>query len=759
MVDAAWFNPLSSAQWHRVAGLRPRLPSNIRMTRQWVRGQRWHVLQDPHSGQSCRLNAAAYAVAARLDGQADLQTLWQQLDSHPTLIDGSEPPSQDEVLGIVQQLQRHRLLHFDEAPDFGALATPVDADTAPQANASAGSAPTETPSQRRNSLMAWRVPLLDPQAWLVRGTPLAEALFSGTGLLLWTALMVALLAGLVLHGDALQAHALTWMHTPRYLLLATLSYPAIKACHEAAHALAVRRWGGAVHEAGLTLMLLMPVPYVDASAAHGFARSWQRAMVSAAGIMAELALAAIGLWCWRLSDTGLVHDLGFIVWFVGGVSTVLFNANPLQRLDGYHLLTDALQLPNLGTRSRRWWQAALERWLRGTPAEQATTAMPDTAAHAPGERPWLIAYAPLSWAYQLALWAGLSWWLGGVAAWLGWLMAGVTIWLSLVMPTWRTLRMAWQALLWTSSTGADGPPRARVIGRMLCLLGLPVLLCLPWPDRTVVQGVVWAPDEALVRPEADGLVSAVHQPDGAQVQAGDLLVSLHNPRLLAERARIAAQLAQAEQGEFSLIGLDSAKAGQASDQVQRWQAQLAHVDEQLSALAVRAHRAGRLVLPQAPDLPGRYVHRGELLGHVLGQEAPTVRVAVAETEVTALRDAARSVSVRLHAQGAQAWPAAMLRDSIGATRALPSAALSQDMGGEILTAPQDEHHLQTLRPVVLMDVQLQRPAHQAVDTDGRMNGRLGQRAWVRFDLGWSPLPWQAWRWVHRRALSDFNPAR
>lgn len=748
MTDTACFNPLSSTQWHRVASLRPRLSAHIRTTRQWVRGQRWHVLQDPHTGQSCRLNAAAYEVAARLDGQTDLQTLWQRLDSRPALADGSEPPSQDEVLGIVQQLQRHRLLSFEQAPDFGALATPVDSGT------TQGHAPADqtdmagTPGHRRNSLLAWRVPLMDPQAWLMRCTPWAHALFSRRGLMLWTVLMGTLLVGLILHGRALQDHALHWMHTPRYLLLAALAYPFIKAWHEAAHALAVHRWGGAVHEAGVTLMMLMPVPYVDASAAHGFARAWQRAIVSAAGIMAELALAAIGLWCWRWTESGLLHDLGFIVWLVGGVSTVLFNANPLQRLDGYHLLTDALYLPNLGVRSRQWWQRNLAQWLRGASTAQPSASTPDVAPPARGERPWLIAYAPLSWAYQLALWSGLSWWLGGIAAWMGWAMAAVTVWMALLMPLWRTLCLAWQALLWSGSR------RSRTGLRVACLLGLPMLLCLPWPDRTVVQGVVWAPDEALVRPQADGFVTAVHQADGATVQVGELLVSLHNPRLLAERARIAAQLAQAEQGEFAHMGLDSAKAGQAGDQVQRWTAQLARVDEQLADLSVRAHRDGRLVLPQAQDLPGRYLRRGVLLGHVLGQEAPTVRVAVAETDVAALRETARAVSVRLPAAGSPAVSATLQRDSIGATRQLPSPALSQDMGGEIATAPQDEHHLQTLRPVVLMDVQLQ----PTTTTANTTHGRLGERAWVRFDMGWSPLPWQVWRWVHRRALSDFNPA-
>ncbi len=72
-----WSSPLSSAQWHRMAHIRPRLAEHVRITRQWLRGQRWHVLQDARSGQSCRLNAAAYDIAARLDGRCTLQSLWR----------------------------------------------------------------------------------------------------------------------------------------------------------------------------------------------------------------------------------------------------------------------------------------------------------------------------------------------------------------------------------------------------------------------------------------------------------------------------------------------------------------------------------------------------------------------------------------------------------------------------------------------------------------------------------------------------------
>lgn len=745
--DAALFNPLSSPHWHRVAHLRPQLARHVRIVRQWVRGQRWYVLQNAQSGQSCRLNASAYEVAARLDGQRDLHGVWALLDArvHQAVHDPAhiEPPTQDEVLQIVTQLQQHRMLNFDATADFGTAPGPGHIDAAIDADGSPTAPQQDT---RRNTLLAWRIPLINPQPWLERSGHLAERLFSRTGLWLWCLLMLAMAGTLIVQAEALQAHAVQWMATPRYLLLATLCYPLIKAWHEAAHALAVHRWGGQVREAGLTLMMLMPVPYVDASAAHGFSQARHRVVVSAAGIMAELSLAALGLWCWVASEPGWLRDLGFVLWFAGGLSTLLFNANPLQRLDGYHMLTDACQLPNLAPRSQQWWQGKLRQWLRAEPMQSGQD--PHAISPAAGEGPWLWLYAPLSWLYQLMVWFGMSWWLGSVAPQLAWAGMAATVWMSLCRPAWHAAREIWQSWLWVAEH--EHGRRLRVARRALVLLSLPLLMLLPWPDRVMVQGLVWPPEEALVRPSVDGFVQAVHLADGAQVHAGDLILTLRNPKLEAQRAQVQARLAQAEQGSFGFSGADIARAGQAGDEVVRWQAELARLDEQLAALTVRARHDGRLVLPHAADFDGHYVHRGDVLGHVLDDRPPTIRVAVAETEVARLQAAPREVTVKLSSPDAPAMVAHRLRDSIAATRQLPSAALSQDMGGQVLTDPKDEQHLRALHPVVLMDVQLPQAP------EGEPIARIGERAWVRVDQGWTPPVLQAWRWVSRQALADFS---
>jgi putative peptide zinc metalloprotease protein len=169
---------------------------------------------------------------------------------------------------------------------------------------------------------------------------------------------------------------------------------------------------------------------------------------------------------------------------------------------------------------------------------------------------------------------------------------------------------------------------------------------------------------------------------------------------------------------------------------------------------VRAHTSGRLALPGAADLPGQYVSQGSLLGHVLTGEAPAVRVALPEAQAHDLRAAHPSVSVRLAASPTRALPGELLRDSVAALRQLPSAALSRRHGGDVATDPADGQDLTPLQPVVMLEVRLLPATAEGL---GEPAPRLGERAWVRLDDGFSPLAWQGLRWVQRQVLQRFNP--
>ena len=717
---------LYSPRWHRVAGLKPRLAPQVRLRRQRLRGDVWYVLADPAGGRSVRLNAPAYAIAGRLDGRRTVQQVWEASFARP-----GEPPGQDELIDLLAQLREAALVEFDRAADYALLLPHLDSVARPRG--------------RGGNLLAWRLPLADPSRWLDRLRPL-QRLFSPAALVAW-GVAVALLAVLALqHAPLLWAHGRQWLATPRYALLAAVLWLPLKLVHELAHGVAVRRWGGQVREAGVTLMLLMPVPYVDASAASGFVRRRQRMAVGAAGMMAELALAAAALPLWLWLDDGLARDAAFVTLFIAGVSTLLFNANPLQRLDGYYLFTDALGLPNLGPRSRAWWlDRLLARLLRVPGAE----AMPV----ARGETPWLAAYAPLAWLYGLGVAALAAAWLGQISLPLGLACGALLGWQMLLAPALRLLAQLRRAALAQQVT-ARRWRRLAFGGAALFALAL----ALPLPQRALVQGVVWPPDQAQLRADEEGFVDAVHAAAGDLVEPGRIVVQLANPKLQASLVRQAAHVAALETGLFQAMpGGDGgapageARAGDAQAELAAAQAELGRLEERSAALAVRAHAAGRLALPGAADLPGRFVRRGSLLGQVLTGEPPTVRVAVPESEASDLRRVQGAVSVRLAGSPAAARQATLLSDGGGAVLQLPSAALSARHGGSVQTDPRDADDLKPLQPVVLLDVRL------GLRPDSHDGERVGERAWVRFDTGSAPPLLQLAQAAQRQVLRRFNP--
>ena len=137
------------------------------------------------------------------------------------------------------------------------------------------------------------------------------------------------------------------MLSAQNLLLLWLVFPVIKLLHELGHAYAAKAGGGEVHEMGMMLLVFMPVPYVDATAAGGFRSKWRRALVGAAGMLVELFIASLCMFVWVLVEPGVMRAVAFNVMLIAGVSTVVFNGNPLLRFDGYYILSDLIEIPNL----------------------------------------------------------------------------------------------------------------------------------------------------------------------------------------------------------------------------------------------------------------------------------------------------------------------------------------------------------------------------------------------------------------------------
>lgn len=709
---------LFSPQWYRIAGQHPRLRAEVRVQRQCYRDQVWYLLKSSTSGRQYRANENAYQFIGRCDGIHSVQQVWDALLE----LLGDDAPTQDEVLRMLAQLDEHSLLSYEAAQDVSSLMRQSD----------------QRQQQRRRGLVnpfAFRIPLGDPTRLLQRLDGLSRAVCHPVALWIWAACIAVAGCAAASNWHALSTHAASYMGTPHYLFLAWAGFPFIKALHELGHALAVRRWGGEVHEVGISLFVLTPAPYVDASASAGFRARYQRVAVGAIGVMVELMLAALALGIWLNVQPGLVRDLAFVTMFIASVSTVLFNGNPLLTFDAYYVLCDALDLPNLASRSRNYWSGIMQRLGLGNdsmaPAELAK-----------GEGKWLLLYAPLSAAYRIFISGVIVLWLGSLSMALG-VAAALFVFVTLLLKP--GLAVARQMLAAAPTGARRWRARAALTTAAVGLLAL--LFVIPLPFTTSAQGVISLPEHARVRPETDGFVSKVVARDGERVETGQLLLVLDDPALLATRDKLKSQLEQFEADGFNALLRDPLRASNSEQQVKRVQGELRRAEERISQLEVRAQTTGTLVMARQQDMRGAYARKGSTLGYVLDRGEIGVRAAVAEHDAALVRDRTRSVEVRMAGAAGASVAAQLVRDIPAATHQLPSAALGDRGGGAYVTDPADKDALRTIDPVVLIDLEL--PTH--------VLQRVGGRAWVRFDHGAAPLASQWYRRLRQLFLQHFNP--
>lgn len=708
-----------SASWYRVAGLRPELRAHARIHRQRFRGQAWYVLHDSASGKLHRFSPAAYRVVQLMDGQRTIDAIWSQVAAES----GAEAPTQDDVIRLLAQLHAGDLLQANLPPDVEELAE-------------------RGRKQKRQKLLqsfinplSIRIPLWDPDNFLNRTWPLLRGLFGPLGLLLW---LLAVLPALVLagvHWHELTANLSDQVLATHNLLLLWLVYPLIKALHELGHAYAVKSGDGEVHEMGIMLLVLAPIPYVDATAAGAFRSKYRRALVGAAGILVELFLAALAMAAWVLVEPGLVRSIAFNVLFVAGASTLLFNGNPLLRYDGYYVLADLIEIPNLGNRANQYWQWLAKRHLFGLKHIERPVATP-------GERRWFVFYGAASFLYRTFVMIVITLFI-----------ASEFFFIGVVLAIWGAITMFVLPLAKGLSYVLSSPELQRVRTRArLVVFGslaafLLFILWVPMPLRTHAEGVVWVPENAEVRAAADGFVERLLVRPDAVVSAGDLLLSTADPTLGA-----AVELGRARVRQFtvqyaSLMFEERAQAAAVREDLARERVALERAEEKLDSLLVIAAVPGVLKLARAQDLPERYVNKGELLGYILSGPPRLVRVVVTQDDIALVRERRAEVQVKIADRLEQTWPAEVIREVPGGHDQLPSKALSLAGGGPHGTDPRDPEGLKSLQRVFQFDLEL--PA--AV---GPLE--VGTRVFVRFHHHAEPLAAQWGRRLRQLFLARFN---
>ena len=703
---------LLSDHWYAVRHLKPQLRGGIQALHRKLRGRQWVLLSDPVSQRFHRVTPRVWQVLSLFDGQRTLDDIW---DAACVLIECADAPhplepgiavTQTELVQLVSTLHANDLLRSQVSPDVSEVFE------------------RHQRQERMRVKQAWlnpmslRLPLLHPDAWFDKHAALARLLFTWPMLIVWLVLVTP--AGFLAwhHWAELTENLSDRVLSASNLALLWFIYPIVKSIHEWAHGMAVKAWGGTVREVGIMFIFFSPVPYVDASASYRFSSKWARATVAAAGILAELVLGALAMYVWVLAQPGLVTALAFNVVLIAGVSTLLINGNPLMRYDGYFIACDVLELPNLAQRAAQYRTYLVDRYVLGSEEAQPPVG-------ADPERWILLFYAVAAPLYQLSVAIGVMWFVAGQYLLVGAIMAMVAVWSTLVLPIWR----GWKHLAESAPlTKRRDVAMRRAVAMLVLVLGF--LLLVPMPFHAVHQAVVWLPDEAIVRAEGAGHISQVWRQRDELAMPGQTLLALDSPALLADLGKAAGAVAHTTAELRQAEMASPARAQALHNELVARDAALDEAARKVSALDVTVRTKGHWMPAQPVELQGRYVKRGEVLGYLIDGPSRLVRVAITQEDMNIIRTHLAGVEVRLANDMGRVLRATVKRQVSGGKFDLVSPALGTSGGGEIGVDPAQGKGTRSLQRVFDMEIALLQPSSVAA---------FGDRAYVRFDLGATPL--------------------
>lgn len=721
---ALQLRPTFSESWYRVKDLKAKLRASAQISRQFYRGERWYVVRDPAGNQYHRLSDPAYRFVGLLDGTRTVSEAWDlaggQLDD--------DAPTQPEVIQILSHLYSANLIDADVTPDATVLLRRHKQLTKRKLQG------------RLMNVLFPRIPLWDPDQFLQRWMPLVRLMFSKFGALVWMAVVGTAIAMLIPYWDKgghslkhAAAHAVDLRYNTINIFFIWLVFCFVKLIHELGHAFACRRFGGECHELGIMFLVFVPTPYVDASSAWSFANKWHRIFVGAAGMIVELFFASLMAFVWMSSGdpNSMQAQLAFNAMLVASVTTILFNANPLLRYDGYYILSDFLEIPNLRQKSTEYSMGLLKRHVFRVKMSQP---LPP-----PLQRFWLLVYAIASSIYRVFVGVLIILMVAFQIPVLGMLMAvgGVATWL--LVPVFKTFKyLALDPELHRKRVGAVAFTLA------VAAIGVGVIGFLPLPLNIDQVGVADAATRDAIYPQWPGFISEIRAKDGDMLKKGDIIVVTtdRDVELKLQEAKADAHYYERKLAADLVMAPDQVDSDR--DLVAAMQEIVSKLQKQHDELTIRSPIDGRLVAPELKDMMGAHLATTNKVGVVQDDRQLTLKVLLEQNNsqlvIRRMNNPKTASSFKTEIRLASDLDNIMVG---GRPNAYPSTAKLRlpavtNAGGEATQAdPKDPE--KTLNEEFEVDVPVANPPDKQYVT--------GQKAYVRFKLGKEPVMWRWYREV------------
>ena len=668
------------------------------------------MLENPFTNQFFRIRPAAYEFVARLRPDRTIEEVWKEcLDRFP-----DEAPGQESVIQLLAQLYHSGLLQYHLAEDTAQLFQRYEKTRQREIRS------------RFLNIMFMRFPLLDPDQFLVRTLPAIGKLISPLGAIVWLGTVFAAVKVVMDNFPALIEQSQSLL-APGNLILLYAGMVIVKTCHEYGHAYFCRHFGGEVHVLGVMLLIFTPIPYMDATSSWGFRSRWKRGLVGGAGMIVELFIAALATFVWVNTGQGTVHSLAYNMMFVASVSTLIFNLNPLLRFDGYYILSDLLDIPNLHQRATQQMKHGIERYAFGIKRSESP-------AQTKPEASFLATFGIASGIYRVFVFGSILLFVADRFLLLGIIMAIVCA------ISWITVPLT-KGLIYLCSSPRLFRNRFRAIsvtfGTLTILFA--ILQVVPMPSHFRAPGVLKAREWSEVVNESPGYIAKILVEPGAQVTRGQALLELQNQELdinlaaaQSKQHEIQARLRQALQDATpDLKPLNSL--------MESVTLQLKRIEADKAALVLRAQHDGTWVSPRIDEFNGRWLQKGTGLGLLLNTSTFQFLAPVAQHDGDTLFGRKLfSAEIRLFGESGITVPVDRWKVIPAERKRLPSAALGWASGGKVPVAATDPQGETALEPFFEVRAEVKTGAEAAL-----LHGRSGK---IRFDLEHEPLlP----RWVRR----------
>jgi putative peptide zinc metalloprotease protein len=673
------------------------LRSDLNISHQLFEGRSFAIIKDPLSLKYFRLPAEDYALAALYDGKRTVAMIRAAFSAAQPQV--ALRQTEQEMTERIQSFAQELLLAGFLETTAAATRHLLERDKLRRATQKT------SPWDAFMKLLFLKIPLWDPDALLIRLERRLRWLWSWTGF--GISLMI-FFAGLMVFGfnwSRIQPSLNDFLSLPNLALIWVLTI-VVKIIHEFGHGLTCKHYGGEVHEMGAMMMIFSPFLYADVTDSYVFPKKRHRILVAAAGIYIELVIAAVATLLWAISQPGPTQQLLFNLMLITSVWTVLFNANPLMKFDGYYMLTDLLDVPNLRTKAQMCVSELARRFFFG--AQGGVQGRVDLLPQR--HRSWFVLYSVAAQLYLLQVTLGIAMLFHHLLkpyglAWLGdWLGVGA-FFSMLLMP----VITFFQKQLSAPAAKASLRRPWLTLGAIMFALGF--LMLMPWQIKVERPAVLQPLKSEFVRAEVAGRITEMRVRSGQQVHAGQVLAVLSQPRLSSDASAAELHEVRARRElEMAVGASDPAAYRQAQAQLEQTKGAAVEAQRLVSRLTLKAAREGIVITPDLEQLAAGSLRAGDALCEIAQLDPIQIFIPLNERQARHIR-AGQKVELRVPAMPSRIFEGQVMEDAkTPPARELPPNLVAT-LGGDLAAEADAQGRLMPLETTYGVLISIANPDH------------------------------------------------